>query len=605
VKFRVWAPLAKTVDLVLVDGDRQRPVRMAAETGGYFAHVEPSLPAGQRYAFSLDGGPARQDPCSLHQPAGVPGPSAVVLTQGFKWTDQAWRGVPREELVFYELHVGTFTREGTFDAVIPRLRELRELGVTAIEIMPVAQFPGNRNWGYDGVLLYAAQNSYCGPHGLARLVDACHAEGLACFLDVVYNHFGPESNFLHEFGPYFTDKYKTPWGKAVNYDDKGCDPVRDYVLDNARMWLEEFHFDGLRLDAVHAIYDMGAKHILAALADVADEAAVRTGRRTHLVAESDLNDPRVILPHDRGGHGMGAQWSDDFHHAVHALLTGERRGYYQDYGDAKLVARAMENPFLCAGDYSPHRGRRHGAPVPPGVAGDRFVVCVQNHDQVGNRAKGDRLSTLVGDPAKQRLAAALMLLSPHLPLLFMGEEYGEENPFPFFCSFNGEELVQAVREGRKREFADFLTTGEFVPDPDATATFDSAKLSWSWPEGTPRAGLRRLYGDLLAARRAWPPLRDFARRSARVLEDRPSSGGVIELTRGAAPDVVRAYFNLGDRPVELPGDARTAAGAGTVALLRTEDARYTGGVSRDRHDHDLIQPYECVITGPAGWKTFG
>ena len=599
VLWRVWVPKASRVDLVLIDaGGQRRSIPMQKEPGGYFRHTEPNVPDGQRYAYQLDGGEDRQDPCSLWQPDGVPGPSAVVRPASFAWTDANWRGVPREDLVFYELHVGTFTPEGTFEAIIPRLPALKDLGVTAIEIMPVGQFPGARNWGYDGVLPYATQNTYGGPQGLAKLVDACHAAGLAVFLDVVYNHLGPEGNYLHEFGPYFTGKYSTPWGKAVNYDDAGSDAARDWVLDNARMWLQEFHFDGLRLDAVHAIYDLGARHILRAIQDVADEVAHQTGRDVHIVAESDQNDPRLLLPAEYGGHGLGGQWADDFHHAVHAFLTGERRGYYADYGSAQQLAKALQTPFVYAWDYSPHRGRKHGAPA-DGLPGERFVVCIQNHDQVGNRAVGDRLSTLLASPVKQRLASSLLLLAPYSPLLFMGEEYGEENPFPFFCSFNGPELVQAVREGRKREFADFLTGAEQVPDPQDEATFRAARLSWSWPEGTPRAGLRRLYQDLLAARRAWPAMRDTDRRTARLLPD-AEHGPVLELGRGGDDESLRVYFNLSDRPQPLPdGQASNHA-----LLFTSESARYAGSRGDAGAVRELL-PFECAAFGPAGWKRPG
>jgi len=609
VTWRVWAPNAERVELVLIDGDemdgdRRRSRPMAKdEDGGFFNHVEADVPEGQRYVYRLDGGDDRPDPCSLWQPEGVPGPSAVVKPASFHWTDGNWNGVERDDLVFYELHVGTFTPQGTFDAIIPRLPALRELGVTAVEIMPVGQFPGTRNWGYDGVLPYATQNSYGGPQGLARLVDACHAAGLAVFLDVVYNHFGPEGNYLNEFGPYFTDKYKTPWGRAINYDDRGSDVVRQFALDNARMWLEEFHFDGLRLDAVHAIHDLGARHLLREIKEEAEGVQRRSGRKTHVVAESDQNDPRVVLPPERGGHGMDAQWSDDFHHAVHAFLTGERRGYYQDYGSARQLARAMETPFLFAGDFSPHRGRKHGAP-PDGIPGDRFVVCVQNHDQVGNRARGDRLTTLLGTPAKQRLAACLMLLSPHLPLLFMGEEYGEARPFPFFCSFCGEELIQAVREGRKREFADFMTDGETVPDPHAADTFRSAVLSWSWPEGSHQAAMRNLYTDLLAARRAWPALRDFTRRSAKLVPNE-DVGPVLELIRGGVlpqpGTTVRALFNLSDSEQPLP---KAQSSPPETLLFSSELSRYHGSRT-DRRSVTTLKPYECAVFGPAGWETYG
>jgi maltooligosyltrehalose trehalohydrolase len=595
VLFRVWAPAARRVGLVLIDGEARREVAMQPEGGGYHRHREADVPEGRRYAFRLDDRPERPDPCSLWQPEGVHGPSAFVRPERFAWTDGGWKGIARQDLVFYELHVGTFSPEGTFEGVIPRLRDLRELGVTAVEIMPVGQFPGARNWGYDGVLPYAAQDSYGGAHGLQKLVDACHAEGLAIFLDVVYNHFGPEGNYLGEFGRYFNDRYKTPWGAAVNYDGHGCDAVRDYVLDNVRMWLEEFHLDGLRLDAVHAIFDLGARHILRAIEEVAEAVAAHRGWPATIVAESDLNDPRPLYPRDRGGHALAAQWADDFHHAVHATLTGERAGYYVDFGDPAQLARAMETPFVYAWDYSPFRGRKHGAP-PEGLAGDRFVVCLQNHDQVGNRARGDRLNELLGSPAKQRLAAGLMLLSPYLPLLFMGEEYGEESPFPFFCSFGDPALVQAVREGRQKEFDAFAWRGE-VPDPQAEATFASANLSWSWPEGTTRAGLRRLYRDLLTARREWPALRDFEHRSARLVD----AGPVLELVRGgeSSGGVIRALFNLGDQPARLPHELAHDA----RVLFRSEAPAY-GGDRREDRPIDELAPFEFIVVGPPSWRAF-
>jgi maltooligosyltrehalose trehalohydrolase len=595
IQWRVWAPRADRVELVLFDSESSHTVAMEKEEGGYHSHVEANVRDAQRYAYRLNGGPDRPDPCSLWQPEGPTGPSAVVRPESFRWTDESWTGISREDLVIYELHVGTFTPEGTFEAVIPRLHALRELGVTAIEIMPIAQFPGTRNWGYDGVLLYAAQNSYGGPQGLQKLVDAAHDAGLAVILDVVYNHLGPESNFAHEFGPYFTDKYKTPWGQAFNYDDKGCDAVRDWVLDNVRMWLSEFHLDGLRLDAVHAIYDLGARHILRAIKETADEVATQSGRLIHIIAESDLNDPRIVLAPERGGHGLDAQWSDDFHHAVHAYLTGERRGYYSDYGRANQVADVFQSPFLGAWEYSANRGRKHGAPVPPELTGDRFVVCIQNHDQVGNRAVGDRLSVLLGHPAKQRLAACLMLFSPHLPMLFMGEEYGETNPFPFFCSFRGAELVQAVREGRKREFADFVGSADEVPDPDAVGTFESAKLSWAWPKGTLHEGIRNLYADLLAARRHSPAMKDFANRSVRLVGGE-NNGGVLELIRGGS---LHIYFNLSDQPAKLP--ARDGAGVAKSVLFSSESVRYVGSRMVGEELQELL-PFECIAFGPSEYR---
>jgi maltooligosyltrehalose trehalohydrolase len=595
IRWRVWARSAKRADLVLIDGNRRRIIPMYSDAQGYFQHTEANIAEGQRYAYRLDGGSERPDPCSLSQPDGVHSSSAVVRTGRFKWTDQIWQGVHRDDLVFYELHVGTFTPEGTFSAIVPRLAALRELGITAVELMPVAQFPGKRNWGYDGVGLYAAQNSYGGPLGLQQLVDACHAAGLAIFLDVVYNHFGPEGNYLSEFGPYFTDRYKTPWGSAVNYDGPSCDPVRNFVINNAQMWLEEFHLDGLRVDAVHAIYDFGARHILGAINEKAADVRRRAGRIVHVIAESDLNDPRLLLPAESGGYETDGQWADDFHHAIHAYLTGERRGYYSDFGAPRQIAKVFESPFLYAGHYSPHRERSHGAPA-DGLAGDRFVVCIQNHDQVGNRARGDRLSTLLGSSNKQRLASSLMLLSPYLPLLFMGEEYGEERPFPFFCSFADAELIKAVREGRKREFADFVANDQ-IPEPDAEETFASAQLTWTWPDGTRNAGIRRLYRDLLTARREWPALRDFQRRSARLVPD-PDSGPVLEVLRGDAGSGIRAIFNLGSAIQQIP------PGATGQSVLFSSEASHYGGERQVTDPLDDLASCECVVYGPSSWRSF-
>ena len=599
VEWRVWAPKAEHVDLILIDGAQRRLEAMAPEPYGYFLYRGQHIPEGQRYAYSLDQGPDRADPASRWQPEGVNQPSSVLLPARFQWSDAKWGGIARQDLVFYEVHVGTFTPEGTFDAIIPRLAALRELGITALELMPVAQFPGSRNWGYDGVCPFAPQHSYGGPSGLQRLIDACHVEGLACILDVVYNHIGPEGAYLSEFGPYFTDRYRTPWGQAVNYDGPGSEAVRTFVTDNVRMWIRDYHLDGLRLDAVHAIYDFGARHILQDIKEAADEAARGRGYPVHVVAESDLNDIRIILPKDRGGYGLDGQWSDDFHHVVHAHLTGEREGYYADYGDPNQLRKVFEDIFALDGCYSQHRDRCHGAPV-AGLPGDRFVGCIQNHDQVGNRATGERLGTLISPPA-QRLAAALLLLAPHLPLIFMGEEYGEQQPFQFFCSFEGPELIAAVREGRKREFEAFHAEGAEAPDPQSEATFVRSRLTWNWQDSPRKAGLRQLYRDLLEARRLWPALRNYSERAA-ILHRGPHGPVILELVRGGVkPDperTVQVYCNLTEDSQPSP------RGVASSRLLSSEAAPYGGPRAKGSKD-DVLLPYECVVCGPSEWRQYG
>ena len=382
VVWRLWAPKADRVELVLIDGERQSSHAMTRQERGFFDFAQDSVENGQRYLYRLNDAAEYPDPASRWQPEGINTPSAVLRTEGFRWSDEGWTGVLREHLIFYELHVGTFTPEGTFDAIIPRLPALRELGITAVELMPIAQFSGTRNWGYDGVHPYAPQHSYGGPYGLQRLANACHLHGLALFLDVVYNHIGPEGAYLQEFGPYFTARYHTPWGTAVNYDDRGSDPVRAFVLDNVQMWLEDYHLDGLRLDAVHGIFDSGARHILQEIQESATLIARRRGRSIHIVAESDLNDVRLLLPTEQGGYGLDAQWSDDFHHVVHVALTGEQQGYYEDYVPQEHFPKLLNDTFVLNGIYSAHRDRRHGG-THAGLPGDRFVVCIQNHDQVG------------------------------------------------------------------------------------------------------------------------------------------------------------------------------------------------------------------------------
>lgn len=504
VAFRVWAPYAKEIKVKLIGQGLPIQVGMETTERHCFEAVIPGVPVGTRYFYQIDGERDRPDPYSRFQPEGVHGPSEVVDPNAFSWSDQGWENIPLEDYILYELHPGTFTHEGTFEAVIPQLNYLKqELGVTAIEIMPIAQFPGQRNWGYDGVHLFAPQNSYGGPDGLRRLVDACHAAGLAVVLDVVYNHLGHEGNYLREFGPYFTPKYKTPWGDAVNFDDAGSDFVRRYVIDNALSWIQEYHIDALRLDAIHAIYDFSAKHILQEMKEAVEAAARELGRPVYLIAESDLNDPKIIRPPEQGGYGIDAQWSDDFHHSLHTLLTGEQAGYYQDFGRLDQMKQAFREGFVIAGTYSPFRDRIHGSRS-DGHSPSQFVVFSQNHDQVGNRILGDRLSTLISFEA-QKLAAAAVILSPNLPLLFMGEEYGETAPFQYFTHYQDPALGEAVRKGRREEAIRFGWKGE-VPDPQSEETFQRSKLDLTRRFQEPHSRLFAFYQRVIALRKAEPLL---------------------------------------------------------------------------------------------------
>lgn len=531
VRFRVWAPRCRRVAVRPAHATPCEPVPMRPAVRGWFETTLEGLGPGTRYTYLLDGKRERPDPASRSQPDGVHGPSEVVDTGAFAWTDRDWRGRPLKDMVLYEIHVGTFTADGTFDAVIPRLDRLQELGVTAVELMPVASFPGSRNWGYDGVGLFAPQRTYGGPAALQRLVDACHARGLAVVLDVVYNHLGPEGNYLAEFGPYFTDRYTTPWGQAVNYDGDDARGVRDLVVANAVYWIREYRLDGLRLDAVHGIFDASPVHILRELNDAVGRLARRLGRIVPVVAESDLNDRRVIDPVRRGGYGLAGQWNDDFHHALHTALTGERSGYYADFGSLAQLAKAYTDGFIYDGRYSAFRGRPHGTPTRD-VPGERFVVCIQNHDQVGNRARGERLSALV-EFDRLKLAAVALLISPYVPLLFMGEEYGERAPFLFFTDFDDPALREAVTRGRREEFAAFGWTGD-VPDPQDPTTFLRSRLDWDAQVRESHAQLRHCYRALLALRRQCPALGVGGKRRVAVRVDGEDVLTVVRRDPGGA-----------------------------------------------------------------------
>jgi maltooligosyltrehalose trehalohydrolase len=499
-EFVVWAPNHNSVKLILFalgTGEEGRRVEMRSNDFGYFQAKVANVSSGARYAYELGSTSAPlPDPASYFQPDGVHGSSQLVNLGEFIWTDGNWKAPALEYSVFYELHVGTFTPEGTLDAAAKELNKLADLGVTTIELMPVAQFPGTRNWGYDGVYPYAVQNSYGGPKALQRFVDGAHNRGLAVALDVVYNHLGPEGNYLGHFAPYFTHKYTTPWGQAINFDGPQSEPVRRFFIDNAIHWIEHFHIDVLRLDAIHGILDFGATHFLAELQSHISETAKRLRRDATLVAESDLNDARVLLNGQRGGYGIRAQWSDDFHHSLHTLLTHETQGYYGDFGRVQDLSVVLHDGWFYQGQYSEFRKRHHGN-SPRGISRSSFVACAQNHDQVGNRALGERLSQLVSFEA-QKLAAGLVLLSPFVPLLFMGEEYAETSPFLYFIDHGDPDLVEAVRKGRRAEFAEF-GWGQAVPDPQDPSTFEASKLRGSKTEH--QQSLHKLYQELMAFRR--------------------------------------------------------------------------------------------------------
>ncbi|WP_026101137.1 malto-oligosyltrehalose trehalohydrolase [Synechococcus sp. PCC 7336] len=546
-KFTVWAPRCQKVGLQLSQESESRRVEMQQQERGYWTATVASASPNSTYLYQLDDSSTlRPDPASQLQPQGVHGPSQVVDRNALQWTDSSWSGMPLEEFVIYELHVGTFTPEGTLAAIVPRLQSLKELGITAIELMPLAQFPGDRNWGYDGTYPFSVHTAYGGPNGLKQLVDACHQQGLAVVLDVVYNHFGPEGNYSSCYGPYLTDRYRTPWGSALDFDGPNSDGIRNFFIQNALFWLREYRIDALRLDAIHAIYDFSAKHFLAELAEAVDTFEEQSHRQVHLIAESDLNDTRIIRPADIGGYGIDAQWSDDFHHALHALLTGEQQGYYQDFGQLCDFEKAWRASFVYDWKYSHYRQRYHGSD-----ASDRptyqFAICAQNHDQVGNRMLGERLARLVSFEAI-KLSAAATLLSPYIPLLFMGEEYGETAPFRYFVSHTDPELVEAVRQGRKAEFAHWRNANE-MPDPQSIHTFEQSKLDWDMQFRGKHAVLRQFYRELLQIRRHNPALRQFDRACQEVSSLKTE--GILLFRRWQANSQILGVMNFGDRKTTI------------------------------------------------------
>jgi maltooligosyltrehalose trehalohydrolase len=540
--FTVWAPLKDKMLLHLV-GAEERAIPMEKDEEGYFDVRVKNIGAGTRYFFRPDDTEDLPDPASHYQPEGVHGPSEVVDHSAFEWTDHSWNVPEFSKLVLYELHVGTFTSEGTFDAIIEKLDHLIDIGVNAIELMPVGQFPGTRNWGYDGVYPYAVQNSYGGADGLKRLVNACHAKGIAVFLDVVYNHLGPEGNYLTKFGPYFTKSYTTPWGEALNFDNDWSDGVRDFFAGNVLYWFEKFHIDGLRCDAIHMVFDHSAIHFWEYVHQHVRQLEQQLGRTFYLVAESDLNSPKVVTDPNNGGYGFDAQWLDDFHHALYTVVDKQGKDRYEDFGELSQLAKGYTDGFVLSGDWVKFRKRRYGRSS-AGVPGDRFVVFNQNHDQVGNRVKGERLCMLV-DAERLKLAAAAILLAPYVPMLFMGEEYADDTPFYYFISHSDPELIKAVQEGRKNEFARFgFDAGP--PDPQDEKTFNDSKLKWQKRSGGRHRVLLDWHRQLISMRKTVPALQNFSKGSLRV---DVSEGSLLVMHRQSEDgrQAVACVFNYSDK----------------------------------------------------------
>jgi maltooligosyltrehalose trehalohydrolase len=529
---RVWAPNAHEVTLHSSD----QVLAMTKEAGGWWHADAPFIRHGADYAFAVDGNGPFPDPRSFWQPNGIHGFSRWVDHSVFDWTDAGWQQRPLGSAVIYELHLGTFTPEGTCEAAINRLDHLKTLGITHVELMPVAQFSGERGWGYDGVDLYAPHHAYGGPEGLKRLVDACHHRGLAVLLDVVYNHLGPAGNYLNQFGPYFTDRYATPWGDAINFDEQDSHEVRQFFIDNAVMWLQDYHFDGLRIDAVHAILDTSAIHFLEALASAVKNLETALGRHLVLIAESDLNDPRVIRSPAVGGYNIHAQWNEDFHHALHAVLTGETQGYYQDFGTLAQLAKVLTRGLVYDGCYSTYRRRCHGRPA-TGILGTRFVGCLQNHDQVGNRALGERTSRLLS-PGLLKIGAALVMTAPFVPMLFQGEEWGASTPFLYFTDHREPGLGEAVKHGRRKEFAAFGWESEAIPDPQAEETFVQSRLNWEELQEENSRRMLAWHQTLIAVRRRLSSLTDGEMAQVSVLFDETERW----LTMARGPVLVACNF---------------------------------------------------------------
>jgi maltooligosyltrehalose trehalohydrolase len=555
-RFRLWAPNPEKVSVQI---DEKKYPLQKHDGGWWQADVEAARP-GSDYAYFLDDEDlALADPRSPWQPNGIHGPSRLLDHAAFPWTDTAWEAPPLSSAILYELHIGTFTPEGTFDATQTKLDALRDLGITHIELMPVNSFPGKQGWGYDGVDLFAPHQPYGGPEALKRFVNACHAKGLAVLLDVVYNHLGPDGNYLSKFGPWFTNSHHTPWGDAVNLEDAGSHEVRRFFCDNALLWLRDYHFDGLRLDAVHAYMDRSAINFMEQLATEVHALQAHTGRNYVVIAESDLNDPRLVTAPEAGGYGLDAQWSDDFHHALFTVLTGDRSGYYADFGALADLAKSLREVFVYDGRFSSYRNRIHGRPV-PNLPASRFLGYSQNHDQVGNRARGDRLSHIVS-LGRAKIAAALELTAPFVPMLFQGEEWAASAPFQYFTNHEPE-LGRLVSEGRKKEFAAFGWDPSQIPDPQSPETFQRSKLNWDERTQPPHAEILDWYRQLIHLRRSTPDLTDtdLAHVHVRFSEEEQW----LAMERGHCT----IAFSLAPNPIQL--DVRSGS---TIALASSPDVQ--------------------------------
>ena len=591
-EFTVWAPFADDISLKITKPTEQ-VILMKKNEKHYWKVKANNIIPGTKYFYKINNDKERPDPASNFQPDDVHGPSQVIDHTEFKWTDNEWKGISIDEAVFYEIHTGTFTTEGTFEAAISRIDDLKDLGISAIEIMPVSQFPDGRNWGYDGTYVYAPDKFYGSPDSLKKLINACHEKNIAVVLDLVYNHFGPEGNYANEFGPYFTHKYKTPWGMSVNFDGEYSDEVRNFFISNVLFWFTKYHIDGIRLDAIHEIYDMSAKHILQEINENVEKLSADDKKKRMVIAESDLNDVKIIKPIDQGGYGCTAQWSDDFHHAVHSVLTNEDTGYYEDFGKVENIADALRNSFVYAGTYSHHRKRRHGN-IANDVPVSKFVINIQNHDQIGNRAFGERLSSLVTFDAL-KLACATMFLSPYIPLIFMGEEYAEKAPFLFFVSYLDSDLIHSVREGRKKEFSSFKWQGE-IPDPQSESTFLKSKLNWNLKDEGNHKQLRNFYKELLRLRKTIPALKYKKRRHMEVTGNNMDK--VITLKRWKEDESILALLNYNSRTIDYKIEHQDGD---FFKILDSADAQWNGSGSLVSDKLDLnenkiiLKDYQVVL----------